>query len=159
MYAIDFASGFATPIGAPFSPPWKAAFGVDFNPQADRIRVVSDAGQNRRINPYTGVAVNYGPLAYAATDQNAGQTPNVVGAAYVNNVPRAPSTALYDIDSILDMVVPQTPPNDGTLNTVGPLFAGPTRMTCSASTSRRCETFMALRLALGTLTAAHAGGS
>src|SRR5262245_52665967 len=85
VYVINTRNGFATPIGAPFTPALQGtAFGVDFNPAADRIRVVSDAGQNLRINPDTGVAVADTALAYAATDRNAGQTPGVVGVAYTN---------------------------------------------------------------------------
>ena len=68
------------------------------------------------------------PLAYAASDANAGQKPNVVGAAYVNNIARAPSTALFNIDSVLDIVVQQAPPNDGTLNTIGSLNFGTAQM-------------------------------
>ena len=29
-------------------------FGVDFNPQVDRLRVVSNSGQNLRLHPDTG---------------------------------------------------------------------------------------------------------
>ena len=55
VYVIDAESGFASPIGAPFTPALAGTeFGVDFNPQADRLRVVSNAGQNLRINPDTG---------------------------------------------------------------------------------------------------------
>ena len=37
-------------------------FGVDFNPQADRLRVVSDLDQNLRINVDTGVTIVDSPL-------------------------------------------------------------------------------------------------
>jgi Domain of unknown function (DUF4394) len=122
VYVIDVDKGFASPVGAPFTPALTGTeFGVDFNPQADRIRVVSNAGQNLRINPDTGAAINDMPLAYAPADRNAGKTPNVVGAAYTNNVARATSTVLNDIDSAIDTLVTQAPPNNGTLNTVGPL--------------------------------------
>ena len=42
--------------GAPaFTPALSGtAFGFDFNPTVDRIRVVSDTGQNLRLNPDTG---------------------------------------------------------------------------------------------------------
>ena len=118
VYVIDADSGFASPIGAPFTPALAGTeFGVDFNPQADRLRVVSNAGQNLRINPDTGGATTDRGLAFAATDANAGKTPSIVGAAYTNNVARAPSTVLNDIDSGLDILATQAPPNDGTLNT------------------------------------------
>ena len=122
VYVIDADSGFASPIGAPFTPALAGTeFGVDFNPQADRLRVVSNAGQNLRINPETGGATTDRNLAFATTDANAGKTPSVVGAAYTNNVARAPSTVLNDIDSGLDILATQAPPNNGTLNTVGKL--------------------------------------
>ncbi|MGH9225382.1 MAG: DUF4394 domain-containing protein [Acidimicrobiales bacterium] len=102
------------------------AFGVDFNPVPDRLRVVTDTGQNLRINVDTGAATVDGALAYSG-----GGDPDVTGAAYTNSVPPSPRTAdpnvpstgttLYDIDSAADTLVIQNPPNNGTLNTVGPL--------------------------------------
>jgi hypothetical protein len=107
------------------------SFGFDFNPTVDRIRVVSNAGQNLRLNPDTGQIVDSDPntpgvqsdsdLAYATGDSNQGQSPNVVGSAYTNNVAGATTTTLYGIDSALDILVTQNPPNNGTLNTVGAL--------------------------------------
>jgi Tol biopolymer transport system component len=97
------------------------SFGVDFNPVPDRLRIVSDADQNLRVNVATGEAVVDGTLAYASGDANAGQNPNAVGAAYTNNFAGATSTTLYVIDSNRDILATQNPPNAGTLNTVGPL--------------------------------------
>ncbi|MCA1628151.1 MAG: DUF4394 domain-containing protein, partial [Acidobacteria bacterium] len=97
------------------------AFGVDFNPVPDRLRIISDADQNLRVNVADGVATVDGTLAYAAGDANAGQNPNAVGAAYSNNFAGATSTTLYVIDSNRDILATQNPPNNGTLNTVGPL--------------------------------------
>jgi hypothetical protein len=95
----DPSSGVATPVGAaPFAIPLAgASFGFDFNPTVDRIRVVSDAGQNVRQHPDLGTVVD-GALAYDATtddgdpvDGNAGRTPGVVGAACTNRTtPRRP---------------------------------------------------------------------
>ena len=62
-------------------------------------------------------------LAYATqppADANAGKQPGVTGAAYTNNVARATSTVLYDVDTTQDVLAMQNPPNDGTLRTVGP---------------------------------------
>lgn len=104
------------------------AYGFDFNPVPDRIRIVNDTDQNIRVNPDTGaVAATDSPLAYAAGDPNAGQNPNIVGAAYSNNTAGATSTTLYDIDSNLDILTTQgglnsnPSPNTGQLFTVGPL--------------------------------------
>jgi len=95
------------------------AFGVDFNPVPDRLRVTSNAEQNLRINVADGVAITDGSLAYASGDPRFGQNPNNVGSAYTNNVPGATSTTLFGIDSGFDLLVTQNPPNDGTLNSRG----------------------------------------
>ena len=57
LYTINMASGAATAVGTgPFDTVLKGtSFGFDFNPTVDRIRIVSDMGQNLRVNPITGV--------------------------------------------------------------------------------------------------------
>lgn len=122
IYKLDPASGVATAVGSgPFTPALSgASFDVDFNPTVDRIRVVSDTGQNLRLNPINGtVAATDTNLAFAGTDTNAGDTPAVSAAGYTNSVFGATSTVLYGIDAGNDVLVRQDPPNAGTLNTVG----------------------------------------
>ncbi len=117
VYILNLTTGAATAVGAgtPFTPALNGtAFGVDFNPQADRIRIVSDAEQNLRIVPNTGAVV-------APGDTNLTPAGNVVAAAYTNNFAGASSTTLYDIDSVSDSLLIQNPPNDGTLTSVGVL--------------------------------------
>lgn len=124
LYRIDPLTAVATAVGSgPFTPALNGtAFGFDFNPTVDRIRITSDNDQNLRAHPDTGVvAFTDATLAYAAGDPNAGADPNVVGSAYINNFVGFGSTTLYNIDSDLDILITQTPPNSGTLNTVGPL--------------------------------------
>ncbi|HZS06001.1 MAG TPA: DUF4394 domain-containing protein [Blastocatellia bacterium] len=130
LYTINPVNGGATLVGPAFTPALTGtAFGVDFNPVPDRIRVVSDADQNLRLNPDTGtVAGTDTNLAYATGDPNAAANPNVVGVAYTNNVAGVTSTTLFGIDSNLDILVRQgsaggspTSPNSGQLFTVGPL--------------------------------------
>ncbi len=131
IYNIDPQTGAADAVGGQFTPALEGtAFGFDFNPTVDRIRVVSDTGQNLRLNPDTGLIGSDpetdeptvdGTLAYAEGDENEGAQPRAVGAGYTNSVPDADETTLYDIDSGLGVLVTQDPPNDGTLNTVGPL--------------------------------------
>ncbi len=130
IYLINTTTGAATQAGAnPLSPALNGtAFGFDFNPVPDRLRVNSDADQNLRINPADGVAVVDGTLAFMAGDVNAGQNPNVVGAGYTNNFNGAATTTLYDIDSNLDILVTQNPANNGTLQTVGPLGVNTTEL-------------------------------
>lgn len=124
LYRIDTITAAATAVGSgPFTPALNGtAFGFDFNPTVDRIRITSDNDQNLRAHPDTGAVVfTDGTLAYAAGDPNAGADPNVVGSAYINNFVGFGTTTLYNIDSDLDVLITQTPPNSGTLNTVGPL--------------------------------------
>jgi Ca2+-binding RTX toxin-like protein len=95
---------------------------MDFNPMVDRVRGVDTTDRNFRLNPNNGalVAVDT-PLAYAAGDPNFGANPNVAGAAYTINIPGATITSLVGIDSGLNILVEQDPPNAGSLHTRGPL--------------------------------------
>ncbi len=121
IVTINTTTGAATVVGTPNSLLGNE-YGFDFNPTVDRIRIVNDTDQNVRVHPDTGATVVTDPnLAYAAGDPNFGQNPTVTGVAYTNNVAGATSTTLYDIDSGLDILTTQIPPNTGTLNTVGPL--------------------------------------
>jgi hypothetical protein len=115
IYTISTVSGSATAIGAAGAFTLTGTdFGFDFNPTVDRIRVVSNAGQNLRLNPDTG--------AIAATDTNLNPgTPVVSAAAYTNNFAGATTTTLYVIDSGNDTLYIQNPPNNGTLVAVGAL--------------------------------------
>lgn len=131
LYSINTSTGVATGVGGQFATLLNGnAFGFDFNPTVDRIRVTSNTGQNLRLNPNNGtVAFVDGGLAYAAGDQNNGLTPNVVASGYTNSFAGSTATTLYNIDSSLDTLVTQTPPNDGTLNTVGALGVNPSNVT------------------------------
>ena len=121
IYILGKTSATATYVGTLTTALNGTAYGFDFNPVADRMRIVSDADQDLRANPIDGSNVVDGTLAYAAGDPNAGQNPNVTGAAYTNSYIGTTSTTLYDIDTNLDILVSQNPPNNGTLNTIGPL--------------------------------------
>jgi hypothetical protein len=121
LYIIDSRSGLARFTAVLNASVNGTMFGVDFNPVPDRMRVVSDANQNLRINVNTGETIIDGNLAFAATDANASADPNVVAVAYTNNFAGATATTLYGIDSGRDILVVQNPPNNGTLTTVGGL--------------------------------------
>ena len=110
IYTINASSGVATMVGSgPFSPALDGTdFGFDFNPVVDRIRIVSNTGQNLRINPITGV------LAFVDGKLNPG-TPVVTAAAYRNNFAGTTTTELYVLDTNTDKLFTQVPPNDGTL--------------------------------------------
>ncbi|MCI0411223.1 DUF4394 domain-containing protein [bacterium] len=127
IYLINTSTGQATAVGTTeFAIPIQGkAVGFDFNPTVDRIRIVTNTGQNLRVHPGTGAIVGFDTnLAYAGTDANAGVHPVVVAAAYTNpdNDP-ATGTTLYDLDVRLNILAIQNPPNSGTLNTVGSLGA------------------------------------
>ena len=142
VYTINPDTGVATLVLTPNAPPFTlngTSFGFDFNPTPDAIRVVSDANQSTRLSPNTGgLAGTDTPLAYAATDLNAGKDPNIVAAAYTNSFAPSPDatrrTTLYVIDSVLDTLAtqgsmnflpgspsPAVSPNTGRLFTVGSL--------------------------------------
>lgn len=88
---------------------------VDFNPVADRLRVVSDSGLNLRINADTGATTTDGAI------NRAGVAPVVAGGAYTNSFSGSRSTVLYDLEAASTVLAQQTPPNDGTLVNVGAL--------------------------------------
>jgi trimeric autotransporter adhesin len=103
----------ATDTTAPFAMLTGTTFAVDFNPVADRLRIVSDAGQSLRINVDTGAVTTDGNL-------NPG-TPQVVAAAYKQSFPMTTATQLVDIDLATNSLQLQNPPNDGTLTPIGAL--------------------------------------
>ena len=94
---------------------------VDFNPVADRLRVMGSDGTSLRVNVDDGKATVDGSHKYKDGDANAGKTPNVVAGAYTNSWKGAKATTLYNNDAATGMLVTQAPPNDGVLNTVGSL--------------------------------------
>ena len=96
-------------------------FGVDFNPAVDRLRIVSDTGQNLRDN----VDADNDTLT-DATLTSPGPPPatflGVAGAAYTNNdADPDTGTTLYDLDANADQVVIQSPANAGLIVPTGKL--------------------------------------
>jgi hypothetical protein len=107
-------------------------FGVDFNPAANALRVISDTGQNLRQPFATAGAATVAdtPLTNPAVAPATGTVPalGVTGAAYTNNdLDAATATTLFDIDTTADRVSIQSPANAGTLAPTGGLGvdAGP----------------------------------
>jgi hypothetical protein len=122
LYTIDPNSGAATLVST-LSQPFAgtSVTGFDFNPVADRLRLIGDNDQSLRINVDTGAVTVDGNIAYGTGDANVGANPAVSAAAYTNAIVSPTSTQLYDIDSNLDVLTLQNPPNDGTLTTIGSL--------------------------------------
>ena len=116
LYVIDLRDGDATFKSQLDMALAGASFGIDFNPTVDRLRIVSNTGQNLRVNVDTGAVTVDTNLVYteAAT--------GVTGVAYTNNdTSGGTATTLFGIDSNLDQIVIQAPPNAGGLNATGKL--------------------------------------
>jgi Domain of unknown function (DUF4394) len=118
IYTIDPRAS-ATPVNTLTIALNGTSFGVDFNPAADRLRIISDTGQNLRHNVNAGgVTIADGTLNYTAGTPAAG----VTGAAYTNNdLDTTTGTTLFDLDSTLDQIALQSPPNNGSLVATGSL--------------------------------------
>ncbi len=101
-------------VTLPFSVISGTEFAVDFNPVADRLRVVSNTGQSLRINVDTGAATTDGSI------NRADASPVVSAAAYTNSFAGTTATMLFVADTASDNLALQNPPNDGTLTNIGP---------------------------------------
>ena len=121
VVTIDPASGKATmksKLDAMLAPGTMAT--VDFNPVADRLRIIGSDGMNLRANVDDGKVTKDGQLKFAEADMHKGKMPKVVAGAYTNSMKGAKETTLYDIEAS-GVLVKQAPPNDGVLNSVGML--------------------------------------
>ncbi len=117
LFVINTATGEARSLTtSAFTPAIAGSIvGIDFNPTVDRIRLVTNTGQNLRLNPETGtVAAVDGPI-------NGASSAMISEVAYTNNRAGVTTTTLYDIDPATDRLYIQNPPNNGTLTDVGPL--------------------------------------
>lgn len=122
IYTIDPGSGEATlvcSLTVPFD--GGARSGIDFNPQADRLRLVSADRQNLRVNVDIGAVAVDRSAVYAPGDVNAGKRPAITASAYTHSLPGAATTKLFNIDVAQDVLAVQDPPNDGVQVTVGRL--------------------------------------
>lgn len=127
LYAVDATTGQATRVadlvttaGAPVVL-YGAEFGVDFNPAADAIRIVSDGGQNLRVLPTARTVENVArPAGTTFVDGtlNEGGLPatGITAAAYTaSDDDPATGTKLFVLDADDDRLLVQDPPNAGTL--------------------------------------------
>jgi trimeric autotransporter adhesin len=126
LYTVNTTTGVATlkstlaadpaDTTEPFTALAGTEFGIDFNPVADRLRVVSDSGQNLRIDPDTGATFTDTALSTGGTTRT-----GVNGAAYTNAFSAACRTTLYYIDSSTDQLLTTSDPNGGAVTVVGAL--------------------------------------
>ena len=122
IYTVDLASGKATMKSKLEKTLAEGSWAtVDFNPVADRLRLMSNDGTNLRVNVDDGKVTTDGSHKFADSDMHKGEKPNIVAGAYINSVKGAKETALYNIDATIGGLIKQAPPNDGTLNAVGKL--------------------------------------
>ncbi len=141
LYTVNEDTAAASVVGMPFAVKLEGTqFGFDFNPTVDRIRVVSNTGQNLRLHPDTGAVVDANPaldgvqtdgkLAYAAGDANFGKAPMAVGAAYSYNKADTKITTNFALDAATgalvtqgsrEGVMPAVSPNTGQFFTIGSL--------------------------------------
>ncbi|RYY57028.1 MAG: DUF4394 domain-containing protein [Chitinophagaceae bacterium] len=117
LYTINYGTGAATIVGAgPFTPAIAGDIAnIDFNPTVDRIRLVSNSGQNLRLHPETGV------VAFTDGAINGGSSPVITSIAYTDSKAGAATTTLFDIDMSTKKLYRQDPPNNGTLVEIGNL--------------------------------------
>ena len=124
LYTVDPRTGQAT-LAATLDKAWDGGGRtvVDFNPAADRLRVMGMNGNSFRINVETGQVAVDGSLKYEAGSLLAGSMPRVTAAAYRNNVAGTQATALYTIDTLAGSYNLQAPPNDGVQKPIARLDA------------------------------------
>lgn len=125
VYTVDPTTGVATAKStlfadatdttAPYAGLVGTVFSVDFNPAADRLRVISELGQSLRINVDTGATTTDGNV------NRSGTAPSVLAAAYSNSYAGTPTTVLYDLEANSNVLARQDPPNNGTLVDIGAL--------------------------------------
>jgi uncharacterized protein DUF4394 len=121
VYTIDTTTGVATQKSQlaadssdssdPFTALSGTEYGVDFDDASDRLRVVSDTGQNLRIDVDSGATITD-----AALSRN-----GVNGAAYTNAFAAACRSTAYFIDSTTDELLTSGDANGGALSVVGAL--------------------------------------
>ena len=90
---------------------------MDFNPTVDRVRVVTSAGQNFRMNPNDGAVVDGNPDAGGVQrdgDAN-GPATSIDETAYTNSTINTDVTTQYSLSVATNQLYVQNPPNAGTL--------------------------------------------
>lgn len=119
VYALNPNNGVATMLNASPSSTFLngTAFGMDFDPFSDTLRVVSNLGQNLTADPNAGYALSTeNNLGYAAGDLLAGRDPNIQAIAF--GMTSADIEAqLYALDSAHNTLAVESPADSGTLET------------------------------------------
>ena len=158
LYTLNPATGQATLVATLSIPLEGSSYGFDFNPVTDRIHIISNTGQNLRVNPNDGVAIADAPIKPGGL--------NVQGLAYSNSFTGATTTSLYvtaarnrALDSYTTLYV-QNPANEGPFTEIGPMklsfgyfdIGGTTNTGYGFSTSEFALKLYTLNLATGATT-------
>lgn len=152
LYHLNPQSGLATAIGTPgqialttdgstvvdLPDPAVIGYGIDFNPAADRLRVVAGS-LSFRVNPNTGGPIDGNNGGAVTTGINPdgpinGGTTSVDDVAYTNNAPNNGSiTTLYTLDATSNALFIQNPPNNGSQTQVQTVSLNGSTLDFSAS--------------------------
>jgi len=117
---VDYQAGTATPVATLAAGLQGSTFAMDFNPVSDLVRVVSNTGQNLRVNPQTGATAVDGNLAYAVGDVHDGTAPKLGALTHTHNYSGATSSTAFGLDVGVDELVSLLG-NQGTVFSSGPL--------------------------------------
>lgn len=128
IYLLDEGSAAAEKVGQLTVALAGTFFGVDFDPAANALRIVSNTGQNLR-QPFGDGDAPMGATVIDSPLNRSGQgvfspTPatGITAAAYINNdLDPDTGTNLIDIDTRDDRLAAQFPANEGTLRGIGNL--------------------------------------
>lgn len=140
LLRIDPATAGMTAVGSGIRLPPGDAFGIDFDPATDQLRVVSDQGGNLRLHPASGAIIDGDPkaagvqpdtpLAYQAGDLLAGNRPRIVATASVQTRKGSGTATHYAVDAATGYLAligspesasPPVSPDTGRLQSIGPL--------------------------------------
>ena len=129
VYRVDERTATVTRLSNPALPlDGSPRYGVDFNPAANALRVISEQGQNLRLPFATegAAAITDTPLTRpvvpATNPATSEPALGLTGAAYTNNdLDLTTATTLFDIDTVRNQVTLQSPANSGLTAATGDL--------------------------------------
>lgn len=99
VYSVNVATGALTALGTTFALAGNTSqsISIDFNPAADRLRIVTASGQSYRWNPTNNTFVQADTALTYAPGQGTG-TPFIGAVAYDQNVTPTAATNLFGFD-------------------------------------------------------------
>ncbi|HSW13564.1 MAG TPA: DUF4394 domain-containing protein [Solimonas sp.] len=120
VYRISINNGNTVLVNNLSVPLEGTGFAVDFNPAADRLRVISNTGQSLRHN-LAGTTTDDGDVSYTLTLTPGTPATTILSAAYTNNNPNnlESGTTLFVLDATNDQVAIVSPPNGGAMVATG----------------------------------------